>query len=95
MIGRHTGRVELSWALTSEECLARWKLEDALPFGRAAEREGEKGPIPSEVGLEIDGVKTPYTADLYGANKLDTNTQRWSKQRKRTRRSVKSLTGGG
>ena len=25
-------------------------MEDALPFGRAAEREGEKGLMPSEVG---------------------------------------------
>jgi hypothetical protein len=53
-------------------------MEDGRRLCRSVTRlngRGEKGPMQSEVGPKIDGVKTPYTADLYGANKLHTNTQ--------------------
>src|SRR4029077_20924583 len=92
MIGRYTGRVEFLGALPSERCSP---MEDAFavqPRGRTGgARRAQCGPKLHR----IDGVQTAYTADLFGANKLQTNAQRWSKQRKRTRRSVKSLTGGG
>jgi hypothetical protein len=38
MIGRHTGRVELSGALTSEGVSLDGRWKTLLPFGRVAER---------------------------------------------------------